>query len=130
PLHRTLQFAGGVSVGAVESTEAVIVLIALAAAGYAWSALLGAVIGGVVLLTLAAILHERIRRIKVPQLKLAGTSALFTFAIFWAGEGVGFVWPFADLSLLPLFVATLLVVRGAVSVAGGARPLVPVGTKG
>ncbi len=112
--HATLQFAGGFSVGAVESVEAVIVLLAIAAAGYGASALIGAVLGGAVLVASAAVLHERIRRIKVPRLKLVATGLLFAFAVFWAGEALGFPWPFADLSLVPLFGAAVGLVRVAV----------------
>ncbi len=111
-----LQFAGGFSVGAVEATEAVIVLLALAAAGYGSSALVGAVVAGAVLVTATAVVHERIRRIKVPWLKLGATSLLFAFAAFWFGEAVGFAWPGSDLILLPLFVIALLIVRGALEV--------------
>jgi uncharacterized membrane protein len=115
PRHQLVQFGGGFSVGAVETTEAVIVLIALAAAGYGYSALVGAVVGGIVLVILAAIVHERIRKIKVPWLKLGGTALLFAFAIFWAGEAAGFAWPGGDLILVPLVVGIALVVRGAVA---------------
>lgn len=129
-LHRTLQFAGGFSVGAVETTEVVIVLIALAAGGDGPSALVGAVAGGLLLVGLAALLHERIRRIKVPLLKLFATGMLFAFAVFWAGEGAGVVWPYADLSLVPLFVAAVILVRSGVMVAERRRPPLPVSAKG
>ncbi len=109
-----LQFAGGFSVGAVESTEAVIVLLALAAAGYGLSAIVGAVAAGVVLVVATALVRERIRRIKVPLLKLGATSLLFTFAVFWAGEAAGLPWPYGDLSLLPLFAIALVVVRTSI----------------
>ncbi|MGD0250170.1 MAG: hypothetical protein ABSB97_04710, partial [Thermoplasmata archaeon] len=72
-----LQFAGGFSVGAIEATETVVVLIALAAAGYGSSALLGAVVAGATLVIATALVHQRIRRIKVPLLKLGATSMLF-----------------------------------------------------
>ena len=81
PRREALLFAGGFSVGAVESTEAVIVLLAIAAAGYGQEAILGAVAAGAVLVVAAAVVHDRIRRIKVPLLKLGATSALFSFAI-------------------------------------------------
>ncbi|MCI4349407.1 MAG: hypothetical protein L3J93_04230 [Thermoplasmata archaeon] len=113
PGGRHLQFAGGFSVGAVEAIEAVIVLLALSAAGYGPSALIGAVAGGAMLVALALVIHERIRRIKVPTLKLAATSMLFTFAVFWGGEALRpHPWPFSDLFLIPLFVISLLVIRG------------------
>lgn len=129
-LHRSLQFAGGFSVGAVETIEVVVVLIALAAGGAGPSALVGAVAGGLVLVGLAAFLHERIRRIKVPLLKLFATGMLFTFAVFWAGEGAGVAWPYADLSLIPLFAASVVLVRVGIAMAEGRRPAVPVSAKG
>jgi uncharacterized membrane protein len=117
PQHRAVQFGGGFSVGAVEVTEAVIVLLALTAAGYGFSALLGAVAATLVLVGVAAVVHERIRRIKVPWLKLGGTALLFSFAIFWAGEASGYAWPGSDLILVPLVVGVGAVVRGAIAVA-------------
>ena len=129
-LHRSLQFAGGFGVGAVETTEVVIVLIALAAGGYGSSALVGAVVGGLLLVGLAALLHERIRRIKVPLLKLFATGMLFTFAVFWGGEGAGVAWPYADLSLVPLFVVAVVLVRWGVAMAESRRPALPVSAKG
>jgi uncharacterized membrane protein len=109
-----LVFAAGFTVGAVEATEAVIVLLALAAAGYALEALVGAVVAGVLLISAAALVHERIRRIKVPLLKLGATGLLFSFAVFWAGEAAGVAWPGSDLFLVPLFFLGLVLVRGGV----------------
>ncbi|HTT34903.1 MAG TPA: hypothetical protein VLX64_06320 [Thermoplasmata archaeon] len=125
---RHLAFAGGFSVGAIEAVEAVIVLLALAAAGYGVSALVGALVGGGALAAAAAVLHERIRRIKGPVLKLAATSMLATFATFWGGEAAGVPWPLGDATLVPLFVAALLVVRGLVALALRPGPALPVGT--
>jgi uncharacterized membrane protein len=110
-----LHFAGGFSVGAVEATEAVIVLLALAAGGAGTSALVGALAGGGVLIVAAALVHERIRRIKVPTLKLGGTAMLFSFAVFWAGEADGLAWPGSDLILVPLFLIAVVLVRGAIA---------------
>ena len=114
PRHSALQFAGGFSVGAIEATEVVVVLLALAAAGYGFSALIGAVVGGMVLVVAALLVHERIRRIKVPWLKLGATSVLLSFAVFWGGEAAGVAWPGADLILIPFAVAFAVVVRGAI----------------
>lgn len=118
-----LQFGGGFSVGAIEAVETVIVLLALAAAGYGLSAIVGALVAGGLLVGLAAAVHERIRRIKVPLLKLGATSLLFTFAVFWAGEAYGYPWPGADLFLLPLFAVAFLIVRGAVGALAPSRPV-------
>jgi Ca2+/H+ antiporter, TMEM165/GDT1 family len=116
PPPRSLLFAGGFAVGATEASEAVVVLIALAAGGYSVEAIIGSVIAGVLLVVLAVLVHERIRRIKVPWLKLGATSLVFAFAVFWSGEAVGVNWPFSDLFIVPLFVLGLLVVRGGVAV--------------
>ncbi len=109
-----VQFAGGFSVGVIESTEVVVVLIALAAAGYGSSALVGALAGGAVLVVAALLVNQQIRRIKVPWLKWGATSMLFTFSIFWAGEAAGVPWPGDDLFLIPMFGLGLLIVRAAI----------------
>ena len=75
-------------------------------------------------MALAALLHERIRRIKVPWLKLGTTALVLAFAVFWSGEALGISWPFSDLFLVPLFVLGLVVVRGGVAILDW--PVVPV----
>lgn len=128
PAHPpVLLFAGGFSVGAIEAVETVIVLLAIAAAGHPASALVGSLAAGAVLAVAASVVHDRIRKIKVPWLKLGATSLLFAFAVFWGGEAARFAWPGADLSLLPLFLVSLVVVRGAIWAVD--RPAVPVETK-
>jgi len=112
--HSAAQFAGGFSVGAAEATEAVVVLLALTAAGYGFSALVGALLGGAVLVAVAVVVHDQIRKIKVPWLKVGGTSLIFAFSVFWAGEALGVPWPGSDLFLIPLVAIGLLCVRGGV----------------
>lgn len=118
----TVLFGAGLTSGAVEATEVVVVLLGLAAAGYGFSALVGALLGGAFLIGMTLMVHERLRRIKVPGLKLVGTAMLFTFATFWLGEAAGFNWPGSDLFLLPLFVAAILLTRGAVQLRLGGGP--------
>jgi len=125
PSHAALQFAGGFTVGAVESTEVVVVLLALTAAGQGGSAIVGSVAGGLCLVAAAALVHDRIRRIKTAWLKLGATAMVLSFAVFWAGEAAGLRWPGADLVLVPVFVASLLVVRGAIELVLRTRPPVP-----
>ncbi|MCI4365727.1 MAG: hypothetical protein L3K10_06680 [Thermoplasmata archaeon] len=120
-----LQFGTGLTAGVVEAIEVVIVLLGITAAGYALSAIVGALVGGVALIVLAFLVHERLRRIKVPWLKLAATSMLFTFAAFWFGEALGVSWPEADLFLIPLFVVALLVTRGLIQVQLALRAVPP-----
>jgi uncharacterized membrane protein len=124
--HAVVQFGAGFSVGVVETTEAVIVLLALAAPGYGLTTLLGAVTAGAILVVLAWTFHGQIRRIKVPLLRLGATSLLFTFSIFWAGEALHVAWPGDDLFLLPIFALMVILVRLAIGVAD--RPVVPVET--
>jgi uncharacterized membrane protein len=115
--HPVVQFGAGFSVGTVEATEAVIVLLALAAPGYGVTTILGAVTAGAILVVLAWGFHGQIRKIKVPLLRLGATSLLFTFSVFWAGEALHVSWPGDDLFLLPLFVIALILVRLAIGVA-------------
>lgn len=124
---RTIQFTGGFTVGAVETTEAVIVLLPIAATGQGWAAVIGAVLAGGLLIGLALVVHERIRRIKVPWLKLGATSLLFAFATFWLGEAAGVPWPWGDAMLIPLFLIALLLVRGAIGVLLRSTPTGPRG---
>ena len=108
--------------------KAIIVLLALAAAGYGFSALVGAVAGGALLVVVALSVHDRIRRIKVPWLKVGGTSVVFAFAVFWGGEAAGVNWPGGDLFLLPLVAAGLLLVRGTVALLLRSSPGLPAPT--
>ncbi|MGI0054873.1 MAG: hypothetical protein ACREBZ_04025 [Thermoplasmata archaeon] len=121
PPSAPVHFAAGFTVGAVEATEAVAVLVPLAAGGAAGSALVGALAAGAVLAICVALVHERIRRIKAPWLKLGATSLLFAFATFWGGEALGLAWPAGDVFLIPLFVVALLLVRAALGLALGER---------
>ncbi|MEM0129644.1 MAG: hypothetical protein QXG65_05750 [Thermoplasmata archaeon] len=113
PMRPPAHFAGGFAVGAIETTEAAIVLVPLAAGGQATAALAGALVAAAALAVAVALVHERVRRIKTPGLKLGATGLLFAFAVYWAGEAAGIAWPGGDLTLIPLFVAGVLLVRVA-----------------
>ncbi|HEV2316277.1 MAG TPA: hypothetical protein VGV89_01710 [Thermoplasmata archaeon] len=113
------QFGTGFTVGVVESIETVIVLLSIAGAGQAPSAVIGALVAGGILVAAALALHGQIRKIKVPWLKLGATSMLFAFAVFWTGEAAGLNWPYADLSLVPLFAVAILVIRPIVGYLEG-----------
>ena len=110
-----VHFAGGFTVGAIESIETVVVLIPLAIAGQATTTIVGAVAAGAVLVVAVLLTHERIRKIKTPWLKLGATALIFTYAVFWAGEALGLSWPAGDLFLIPLFVLAVLLVRGGIA---------------
>ncbi len=110
PVH----FAGGFTVGAIETTEAVAVLLPLAAGGQGFAAVAGALAAGASLAIAVALVHERIRRIKTPWLKLGATSLIFAFGAFWAGEALNVPWPLGEVFLIPLFAIALGIVRGAI----------------
>jgi uncharacterized membrane protein len=119
-------FASAFSVGVIESLEACVVLIGLVAAGSVWESVVGAVVGGALLVTLGFFLHERIRKVKVPPLKWVATSMLFTFATFWSLEDAGDLkwvsWPAtvlgvpSDILLVPIFLAAFASVAVAVRI--------------
>jgi Ca2+/H+ antiporter, TMEM165/GDT1 family len=117
PQRTVIQFAGGFTVGAIETTEAVVVLLAITAAGYGATAVVGAVAAGILLVGATLLVHERIRRIKVPWLKLGATSLLFSFALFWAGQAAGIAWPGSDLILIGFFAGGVGIGRAMVEVA-------------
>jgi uncharacterized membrane protein len=118
PSKAGVHFAGGATVGA--------------AGGNGFSALIGAVLAGALLVAIALVVHERIRRIKVPTLKFGATSALFAFSVFWGSEAAGVQWPgpasYADLWLLPLFLASAGVIEVLLRLDARWHP--PVGAKG
>jgi Ca2+/H+ antiporter, TMEM165/GDT1 family len=116
---RAVQFGGGFTVGAVETTEAVIVLVALAAAGQGSSALLGAIAAVACLIVAATVLHQQIRKVKIPLVRLGATSMLFTFAVFYLGEALGVAWPLDDLFLVPLFILAILIIRPLIGLLEG-----------
>ncbi len=125
--HPAVSFGAGLSVGAVETTEAVIVLLALSAPGYGWTAVAGALSAGAILVVLALLLHGQIRKIKVSTLRGTATAMLLTYAIYWGGEALHIPWPWDDLTLIPIFVAAALAVTAAVWLLG--RTSLPVETK-
>jgi Ca2+/H+ antiporter, TMEM165/GDT1 family len=103
-----------------------VVLLALTAAGFGASAIVGAVVGAALLVAVAFAVGERVRRVKVPWLKLGATSVVFAFALFWTGEALGRSWPGSDLFLLPLVLVAGALVRGIIGLELRRRPPVPV----
>jgi uncharacterized membrane protein len=119
PMHRVVQFAGGFTAGAVETLEAVVVLLSLSAAGEGTSAVVGALTAGAILVVATFLVQDRVRRIKV-----FWTGMLFSFATFWAGSALGVNWPGSDLILIPFVVLAMTLVR--LWVGGGSLTRVPV----
>ncbi|MEM0155854.1 MAG: hypothetical protein QW597_04545 [Thermoplasmataceae archaeon] len=94
------------SVGAVESFEAAIVLVALFPESFGSTAY--GIIGGlIVVVVFSFVLRRGIRKLKQGIMKVAVSSILFTFSAFWFAESVV---PISDLLLVPLFVLFFVLV--------------------
>lgn len=123
----------GFTVGLTETFEAMVPLLGFAALGYAPEAVVGGVLGGLVLVPIGYVLEERVKRIKVPTLKWVTTSLLLAFAAQWSFEALVEIGitplpstesPFVlSLFIPPLIVASLLIVRGIIEL--WVRSLVP-----
>jgi uncharacterized membrane protein len=107
----------------LEGIEVVFIVIAVGAGG---PALLPATIGALAALAavvaLGVALHRPLARVPENTLKFAVGVLLSAFGTFWLGEGIGAVWPGADLSLLSLAALYLLVSLACVRIARAAAP--------
>lgn len=73
------------TVSAVEGLEASLVILALIPKSYS-SALIGAVIAGVLVIILTAIMKAQIAKIRLPHLKFVLSSLLFSLGTMWFAE--------------------------------------------
>lgn len=108
----------------LEGVEIVVIVAALAArpAGAA-PAIAGALLAGIVVGAAGARLRRPLARVPETDLKYAVGVLLSTFGIFFAGEGLGVVWPAHDLALVYLALALLVVTQLQIRTlrAAGAR---------
>jgi uncharacterized membrane protein len=85
------------------------------AGGQLVPALVGAGLAGIGVLGVGAAVRRPLSRLPENQLKFGVGLMLVSFGTFWAGEGIGIVWPASDLSILLLLAgyvgASLLAVR-------------------
>ncbi len=72
------------------------------------SAAIGAAIAGVLVILLGALVRAPLTQIPENTRKFVVGVMLTTFGTFWAGEGLGVSWPFADASLIGLAALYLL----------------------
>lgn len=72
------------------------------------SAAIGAAIAGVLVILAGALVRAPLTKVPENSLKFVVGVMLTTFGTFWAGEGFGVHWPFADAFLLPLAALYLL----------------------
>jgi len=77
-------------------------------AGGIWAATVGALLAFLVVVILGCAVRSPLTKIPENTLKFTVGIMLVTFGTFWAGEGLGIEWPFADL-FLPVLVAFYLI---------------------
>jgi uncharacterized membrane protein len=97
----------------------VFIVVAIGAGkGLLWEASLGALAACVLVLGVGAFIHKPLAQVPENTLKFGVGVMLSAFGVFWAGEGLGVEWPGADLILIALAAAFLLVGIGLARIAG------------
>lgn len=100
----------------LEGLEVVVIVLTMGSAGRAYpSAIIGAAIGLVFVLSAGLILRAPLARVPENVMKFVVGIMLTSFGSFWAGESLGVVWPYHDASILILIAgylaASWLIVR-------------------
>ncbi len=72
------------------------------------SAAIGAILAGIIVILAGALVRAPLTKVPENTLKFVVGVMLTTFGTFWAGEGLGVHWPFADLFILILAAIYLL----------------------
>ncbi len=103
----------------LEGLEVVFIVIATGAGGAMVPASLGAAAAGVLVILVGLAVRQPLARVPENTLKFAVGLLLSAFGVFWIGEGLGFPWPAADLSLFGLTAAFFAVSLIAVALAKG-----------
>lgn len=100
----------------LEGLEVVVIVLTLGSAGSAFpSAILGSLVGLVVVVTAGLLLRAPLTRVPENVMKFVVGIMLTTFGTFWAGSALGVQWPGSDLALLGIIVVYLLMSRFLVS---------------
>jgi len=95
----------------IEGIEVVFIVIAIGATGQGLleAASLGALAALFVVIGLGVVLHRPVSMIPENKLKFVVGVLLSSFGTFWAGEGLGFIWPGDDLAIVALICGYLAV---------------------
>ena len=92
----------------LEGLEVVFIVVTLGAAGgQLGPAIMGAGFAGAGVLAIGAVLRQPLARLPENTLKFGVGLMLVSFGTFWAGEGIGVIWPGDDLSIVLLVVGYL-----------------------
>jgi uncharacterized membrane protein len=102
----------------LEGIEVVFIVIAIGAAGQMLlPASVGALAALAVVILLGVVVHRPLARVPENTLKFAVGVLLSAFGTFWAGEGIGVLWPGGDSALLVLIAVFLVMALVLVPVA-------------
>lgn len=106
----------------LEGIEVVFIVIAIGAAGHTLvPASLGALAALAVVILLGVVVHRPLARVPENTLKFAVGVLLSAFGTFWAGEGIGVIWPGEDKAILVLIGVFLVTALLLVPVARARR---------
>jgi Ca2+/H+ antiporter, TMEM165/GDT1 family len=92
----------------LEGIEVVFIVIAIGAAGeMLLPASIGALAALALVILLGIVVHRPLASVPENPLKFAVGVLLSAFGTFWAGEGIGVVWPGSDTAILVLIAGFL-----------------------
>jgi uncharacterized membrane protein len=93
------------------------------------SAAIGAAIAGILVILAGLLVRAPLTKVPENTLKFVVGVMLTTFGTFWAGEGFGVTWPYADAFLLVLAAIYLLASFALVTILKSYRPGRPAGVE-
>jgi uncharacterized membrane protein len=102
----------------LEGIEVIIIVIGIGVASNTLaSASIGALAACLLVAAVGALLHRPLSRVPENTLKFVVGLLVCAFGLFWFGEGIGIVWPFADAAIIGLFAGLLALSLAAVRLA-------------
>jgi len=117
-----LAVAAAFKIVMLEGIEVVFIVIAIGAAGQMLlPASVGAVAALAVVILLGVVVHRPLARVPENTLKFAVGVLLSAFGTFWAGAGIGAIWPGGDSALLVLIAVFLGMALALVPLARNPR---------
>jgi uncharacterized membrane protein len=94
----------------LEGLEVVVIVLTMGAGANAYpSAILGALVGLVVVVSLGVALRAPLAKVPENVMKFVVGVMLTSFGTFWAGESMGVHWPLAEGTILLLIIGYLLI---------------------
>jgi uncharacterized membrane protein len=99
----------------LEGIEVIVIVVGVGAAGNTLaSASIGALAACLLVAAVGALIHRPLSRVPENTLKFIVGLLVSAFGLFWFGEGIGIVWPYADAAIVGLFAGLLVLSRAAV----------------